>query len=232
MAAYPPRAGFRALLRTEEALAMVEELLDLAIATAGGRELWSRLRGLKIDISIGGPIWAMKGWPPGKTFDQTVTLDTIREHIVFCPFTRPDQQMVFDAATDSATMQTLGGEPVATLAPARAGFKGMLRDSAWNALHLGYFLGYACWNYFTTPFVFSYPGVQAREISPWHEAGQTWRRLQVRFPAQIVDGLLVATRRRVFRRNPDNTVNLNLPSITLDIHDVELVRSGGEQEQP
>jgi hypothetical protein len=43
------------------------------------------------------------------------------------------------------------------------------------------------------------------------------------------DGLLVATRRRVFRRNPDNTVNLNLPSITLDIHDVELVRSGGEQ---
>ena len=46
------------------------------------------------------------------------------------------------------------------------------------------------------------------------------------------DGLLVATRRRVFRRNPDNTVNLNLPSITLDIHDVELVRSGDEQAQP
>ncbi len=46
------------------------------------------------------------------------------------------------------------------------------------------------------------------------------------------DGLLVATRRRVFRRNPDNTVNLNLPSITLDIHDVELVRSGDGQASP
>jgi len=45
------------------------------------------------------------------------------------------------------------------------------------------------------------------------------------------DGLVVATRRRVFRRNPDNTVNLNLPSITLDVHDVELVRSGGAKEQ-
>ena len=252
---------------------MVDELLDLAIATAGGRELWSGLRGLKIDVSIGGPIWAMKGWPPGETFDQIVTLDTIREHIVFRPFTRPDQQMVFDAATDSVTIQTLGGEPVATLAPARAGFKGMLRNSAWDPLHLGYFLGYACWNYFTTPFVFGYAGAQAREIEPWHEAGQTWRRLQVRFPAQIVthnpdqvfyfdacgvqrrmdyvtevngsalighytgryktfDGLLVATRRRVFRRNPDNTVNLNLPSITLDIHDVELVRSAANKEQP
>lgn len=93
---------------------MSDELLDLAIATAGGQELWHSLRGLNIDISIGGPIWAMKGWPPDKTFG----------------------------------------------------------------------------------------------------------------------GLLVATRRRVFRRNPDNSVNLNLPSITLDIHDVEPVRSGNEQAQP
>jgi hypothetical protein len=44
------------------------------------------------------------------------------------------------------------------------------------------------------------------------------------------DGLLVATRRRVFRRNPDNTVNLNRPAITLDIHDVELVHSRDEQD--
>lgn len=112
--------------------------------------------------------------------------------------------------------------------------------------------------------------MQAREIEPWREAGQTWRRLQVRFPPQIAthnpdqvfyfdtagmqrrmdyitevngstlvghytsryqtyDGLLAATRRRVFRRNPDNTVNLNLPSITLDIHDVELVPARSEQ---
>ena len=157
----------------------------------------------------------------------------------------------------------LDGRPVDKLEPARAGFKGMLRNSAWDAPHLGYLLGYACWNYFTTPFLFTYPGVDAREIEPWREAGRTWRRLQVRFPPSIVThnpdqvfyfdsqglqrrmdyiveingstlvghytsryknfgGLQVATRRRVFRRNPDNTVNLNLPSITLDIHEVEL----------
>jgi hypothetical protein len=180
--------------------------------------------------------------------------------------------MVFDAATDSVTMETLDGQPVDKLEPARAGFIGMLRNSAWDAAHLGYFLGYACWNYFTTPFLFSYPGVEAREIEPWHEAGQTWRRLRVRFPDSIAThnpdqvfffdsqglqrrmdyiveingstlvghytsryksfgGLQIATRRRVFRRNPDNTVNLNLPSITLDIHDVELV-SRDEKVQP
>jgi hypothetical protein len=109
----------------------------------------------------------------------------------------------------------------------------------------------------------------AREIEPWHEAGQTWRRLQVRLPAAIAThnpdqvfyfdaaglqrrmdyiveingstlvghytgryktfgGLAVATRRRVYRRNPDNTVNLNLPSITLDIRDVELIHADEE----
>ena len=244
---------------------MTGDLLASAITATGGQELWNTVSGLRIDISIGGPIWRMKGWPPEQAFDQMLTVDTVNEHIVFTPFTRPDQRMVFDAGADSVTMQTLDGEPVETLAPARAGFKGLLRNSSWDARHLGYFLGYACWNYFTTPFLFTYPDVSAREIEPWHEAGQTWRRLRVRFPSSITthnreqdfyfdsdglqrrmdyiieingstlvghytsryksfDGLVVATRRRVFRRNPDNTVNLNLPSITLDIHDVELIR--------
>ena len=251
---------------------MSGDLLGLAIAATGGRTLWQALCGLKIDISIGGPIWAMKGWPKDKTFDQILTVDTTTEHIVFTPFTRPDQRMVFDAATDSVTMETLDGQPVDKLEPARAGFKGMLRNSAWDAEHLGYFLGYACWNYFTTPFLFTYPGVTAREIEPWHEASQSWRRLEVRFPNSIAthnpdqvfyfdseglqrrmdyiveingstlvghyasrykdfDGLQVATRRRVFRRNPDNTVNLNLPAITLDIHGVELI-ARDEQAPP
>ena len=34
-------------------------------------------------------------------------------------------------------------------------------------------------------FVFTSPGVVAREIEPWREAGQTWRRLEVRFPRPI-----------------------------------------------
>ena len=58
----------------------------------------------------------------GQTFDQILLVDTVNEHIVFTPFTRPDRQMVFDGATDTVTMQTLDGQPVQTLSPARAGF--------------------------------------------------------------------------------------------------------------
>ena len=39
----------------------------------------------------------------------------------------------------------------------------------------------AHWNYLTQPFSFTYPGVEVREIEPWDEGGQTWRRLAVRF---------------------------------------------------
>jgi hypothetical protein len=242
---------------------VTDDLLSTAIDAAGGQKLWDTLRGLTLDLSVGGPIWAMKGWPAGTTFDQTITLDTVDEHIDFAPFTRPDRRMTFDADTDTVALQTLDGRPVGSLAPARAAFKGHLRPTPWDALHLGYFLGYANWNYFTSPFLFAYPGVIAEEIEPWHEAGQTWRRLRVRFPSSIAthnpeqvfyfdstvlqrrmdyitevlgstlvghyssryrcfDGLQVATRRRIFRRNPDNTVNLNQPSITLDVGNVEL----------
>jgi hypothetical protein len=257
---------------------MTSDLLGTAIAAAGGLDRWRRVRQLRVDISIGGPIWARKGWPPEQTFDQVLTIDPLTEHIVFTPFTRPDRRMVFDAATDTVTMQTLDGDSVDTLHPARAGFHGMRRFSHWDAAHLGYFLGYACWNYFTSPFLFGYPGVTTRELDPWTEAGQTWRRLAVHFPPSVVThnpaqtfyfdhdglqrrmdyitevngstlvghysgryrefaGLQIATRRRVFRRNPDNTVNLNLPSITLDIHDAEIdlaamEKQEHEQEQP
>lgn len=233
------------------------------MTAAGGLDLWNSLCALSVDVSIGGPIWQMKGWPAGTTFDQILTVDTSREHVVFTPFTRADRRLTFDAATDSVTFETLDGEVVDTMSPARAGFHGLLQPSPFNAQHLGYFLGYACWNYFNSPFVFQYPGVTSEEIEPWQEAGQTWRRLHVHFPPSLPNhcpdqvfyfdaeglqrrmdyvaevmgsalvghytgryrsfgGIQVATRRRVFRRNPDNTVNLNLPAITLDIRNVEL----------
>jgi hypothetical protein len=44
------------------------------------------------------------------------------------------------------------------------------------------FRSYALWGYLTTPFLYTYPGFDAREIEPWHEDGERWRALQVTFP--------------------------------------------------
>ncbi|GID32551.1 hypothetical protein [Paractinoplanes brasiliensis] len=41
------------------------------------------------------------------------------------------------------------------------------------------------WNYLTEPFLFTSPGFEFTELGPWHEDGETWRRLQVTFPESI-----------------------------------------------
>jgi hypothetical protein len=55
----------------------------------------------------------------------------------------------------------------------------------WDALQVAYFASYAVWNYLTSPFLLTYPGVQAQEIEPWDEDGESWRRLRVTFPETI-----------------------------------------------
>jgi hypothetical protein len=116
---------------------VTDDLPDRAIAATGGRQLWNRLCGLRIDISIGGPIWTMKGWPPEQTVDQILGADTANEHIVFTPFTRPDSQMVFDTAADAVTTQTLDAQQCKRCRPRGPGTTGMLRNSDWDAAHLG-----------------------------------------------------------------------------------------------
>jgi hypothetical protein len=145
----------------------------------------------------------------------------------------------------------------------RASFTGLTWRSSWDdPARVGYFVGYAMWNYLTTPFLFTYDGVVTREGEPWREDGQTWRRLHVTFPERIAthsrqqtfyydgdgllrrhdyvvdvnggavaghytdghrtfDGLVVPTRRQVYPRAADNTVDRGGAAvITPDVHDV------------
>jgi hypothetical protein len=41
------------------------------------------------------------------------------------------------------------------------------------------------WNYLTTPYLLTLPGVRTQELDPWQEGDERWRRLQVTFPAHI-----------------------------------------------
>jgi hypothetical protein len=60
-------------------------------------------------------------------------------------------------------------------------------------LQLAYFAGYAMWTYFNVPFLFARKGVETEELAPWQENGETWRRLQVRFPADIASHSTIQT---------------------------------------
>jgi hypothetical protein len=55
----------------------------------------------------------------------------------------------------------------------------------WDDLDLLYFAGYACWNYFNTPFLFVQENFIFKELTPWREGSDTWRRMLVEFPDNI-----------------------------------------------
>ena len=80
------------------------------------------------------------------------------------------------------SLESEDGKVLDTRANPRAGFAGQAADSKWDKLHAGYFCSYALWGYLTMPFVYTYPGFEAREVEPWHENGERWRVLEATFP--------------------------------------------------
>ena len=130
------------------------------------------------------PVLGTEGFPDA-FLDETLTIDTRRQHAVFTPWAAPGQTLTFDTGPERVTLQTADGQAIDSRTSPRSSYAGDDPSSPWDVLQVGYFLSYAMWNYLTIPFLLTYPGVQAREISPWQEDGQTWRGLHATFPASI-----------------------------------------------
>lgn len=165
-----------------------ETLLESVLDAHGGMDNWARVKRLTARMALGGPFWAALGWPDVYA-GQTVTVDPHREHIEFTPFTAPDRASVLDVDPERVTIEGPGGRAIEERAAPRASFPMpfVFGATRWDAIQVAYFASAATWNYLTAPFVFTRPGVEVREIEPWDEGGETWRRLAVRFPASIAN---------------------------------------------
>lgn len=166
----------------------MDKLLAAVLDTHGGLQNWAKATRITARLSLGGPFWAARGWPDLYA-EQTVTIDPYREHITFAPFIGPDRMSVLDVEPERVAITTRDGRIVEERTNPRASFPTAFDPSRtpWDAIQVAYFTSAAVWNYLTAPFVFTYPGVEAREIAPWVEDGQTWRRLAVTFPKTIAN---------------------------------------------
>jgi hypothetical protein len=161
---------------------VTNELLARVLDAHGGLANWDRVSSLTAEIALGGPFWALRGWPDAE-LKQTLCLDTHREHITTAPFPGPNQMSVFDVDPERLAIQTTDGQVVEERVDPRSSFPPFdLKTTKWDPIQIAYFGSAANWNYLTQPFSLIYPGVEVDEIDPWHEAGETWRRLAVKFP--------------------------------------------------
>jgi hypothetical protein len=158
-------------------------LLDEVIDAHGGRRRWLKASEIRTHVRSGGLLPRIK-LKSGEVADYGLSVDTGEQNAVFEPF--PKSGLTGEFAGDAVRILDHGGSVVAAREQPReafSGLSGLRRDLWWSDLDILYFAGYAMWNYLTTPFMLEWPGLEVSEGEPIEREGESWRRLDVAFPA-------------------------------------------------
>jgi hypothetical protein len=183
----------------------LDRLLDFTISAHGGLDSWKGLQTLRANVSIGGALWDLKGLP-GVFKNTRIELKVHSQQVVTHLLDTGER---IDFTPSRISLESRTGAAIEARDDPRAAFAGQSADSKWDKLHAGYFCSYALWGYLTTPFLYSNPGFDTREIDPWAENGEHWRVLQVTFPASLA----AHTRRQYTYFGEDGLVRRHLYTV-------------------
>lgn len=153
--------------------------LEQVLTAHGGLAQWQSYRTVIARLSFGGFAFAMRFNRAG-LLERTVRIQTQIPQVTFEAYPQPGKLGVF--TPELVWIESDLGKKIAERPAPRAAFRSFRRQLWWDDLDLLYFAGYACWNYFTSPFLLAMDGVQIKELSSWQENNETWHRLEVLFP--------------------------------------------------
>lgn len=159
------------------------DLLDKVIERHGGLDRWSRVEKITFRAKSGGVALPLR-FKFGAFKDYQAQIFVHKPHVLIRPHPLAGMQGIFQG--DAVRIETESGEPVQERKNARSAFDGFRHKLWWDNLDAIHFAGYALWNYLTTPFLLSLPGVRVKEISPWEENSDSWHRLQAAFPSNLL----------------------------------------------
>ena len=155
-------------------------LLKLAIEAHGGLERWHRVHRIDCKLTIGGGLWQLKELPQGLV-DVALHVEPADRLVTITPFGPEGAAGYF--TPDRVWIQKPRGDVVEERSAPRRSFDGHTLTTPWDKLHELYFVSYAFLNYLSTPFLFAEPGFEVAEGNPYFGAGEKWRRLHVKYPA-------------------------------------------------
>ncbi|GAB3360642.1 hypothetical protein GCM10027360_22660 [Amycolatopsis echigonensis] len=142
--------------------------------------------------------------------DVRFEVDTTRQRLTM-DFLGRDRRSLFEP--NRVVLQHADGTIADVRDDPERSFAGHEFQTPWDDLHLAYFTGEALWTYLNAPFLFTWPGFVCEEIAPVKADGETWRRLNVKFP----DHIKSHTREQVFCFGPDGLLRRH--DFTIDIVD-------------
>ena len=160
----------------------MNDLLELAVAAHGGADRWNAVRRIHLHLSVTGALFRIKGLPDGMT-DMLMSVDAREQAVKIAPYSRSDLRGGY--LPNRVWIEDRKGAVVEELEDPRSSFAGHVRETQWNQLQRLYFISYAFWNYLAIPFLLARPGFIATELSRHQEGSDSWRRLEVAFPADV-----------------------------------------------
>jgi hypothetical protein len=156
----------------------MNDLLQKAVDAHGGLKRWNEISKITVAASMTGAIWFVKG-QADYLKDVFMTIDTTKEKLV-TDFPGQDKRFSFEPNRVVLTQQD--GTILQERDDPEESFKGQLRETPWDDLHVAYFQGEALWTYLNTPFLYTQRGFETQEIASIVVNGETWRRLKITFP--------------------------------------------------
>ena len=157
-------------------------MFEQIVVAHGGRALWQSLNAVSARLSFGGLAFAARLNRAGLR-ERWVQVSAYEPRVVLADYPGPGRRGTFTPGR--VWIESAGGEVLAERRSPRTAFSSPRRYLWWDDLDLLYFAGYALWNYLSFPFLLTLPDVEIREIAPWPEAGEIWRRLAVQFPDEL-----------------------------------------------
>jgi hypothetical protein len=163
------------------------DLLQRALDAHGGLEIWHAAEEVRVRLRSGGRMFDVR--LQGRTISRAtragaeVRFSTDTPQAIFEGFPRRGCRGYFEQG--SVRIECEAGNETLRRVDARKAFSTLRHKLSWDTLDALYFIGYALWNYVSTPFMLARPGFDLREGEPWREGGETWRQLHVTFPPDI-----------------------------------------------
>jgi hypothetical protein len=167
-------------------------LAERAIAAHGGLSAWEAAEEVAVQLSSGGFAFASK-LQGHAVRGVRASVARTGQRVVFEPYRATGQRGVLEP-DGSVRIESTTGAVLAARDRPRAAFTDLRHRLWWDRLDILYFGTYAMWTYLSTPFVFVREGYELRELEPWEERGEVWRRLSVTFP----EGVHTHSREQVF----------------------------------
>lgn len=166
-------------------------LLGEVLQAHGGLDRFNAAGEIAGQVASGGFAFASRFTGKGLR-DFRATVSTGEPRSLLEPYPGPGRRGVFTPG--EVRIESDAGELLERRAEPREAFRSFRHNLWWDDLDALYFAGYAIINYLSAPFLFVREGFEVREVEPWSERGEPWRRLEVRFPA----GFPTHSREQVF----------------------------------